>query len=421
MTLKTNKPGTVNHSTIACPTVWNKIFSIALRFPRGYMLVVIPLALMGYAYLLLFPVLFLFGIGKLIHFLGFIPMSELSQHLVSLAFWSGVTLFAGLATRQMLYIQFPTPEGININPETASRLHKLLKQIKHQVNIPVIDRIIITEQLSLDIVKTPKYPLPVWSSNTLVVGLPLMQCLSPEYFKCALARKLIQHSKHQHVLPKLLSQLRSIWSLYSNHLGNHKNKNNIALYQFFKFYAPFYKFISIPVANYVELLADQDTLRVINDEDLLQTIEKVIVTKIYLEKQYWPKIRKMIDHNRYKLLYPYSKLEQVLQKGLTPQLSKRWLDTLYNLPSLEMKPVPDLRSRMNNIGRSSVRIPEKTKVTAAHYFLDNAYRDIITEVNQLWLSRSNHLYDKPIIQKLQTTQQTSLQNQTSRMNTELFN
>jgi len=219
-----------------------------------------------------------------------------------------------------------------------------------------------------------------------------MQCLSPEYFKCALTRKLIQYSKETHSLPKWLAQLRFIWTQYIKATSPKLSRYNIILFYFFRFYAPIYKFVAIPVANYVELLADQDTLRIVNDEDLLQTIEKVVVSKIYLEKQYWPKINNMMSHNHFHVIEPYSKLEQVLKSGLTPQLSKRWLDTLYCHPTL-VSAVPDLRSRMNNIGRSKIRIPEKINETAARYFLDNAYRDIITEINQLWMLRSNAHYD----------------------------
>lgn len=50
---------------------------------------------------------------------------------------------------------------------------------------------------------------------------------------------------------------------------------------------------------------------------------------------------------------------------------------------------------MKNIGRSKVRIPEKISETAAHYFLDNAYRDIISEINQMWLVRSNNNIYEP--------------------------
>lgn len=408
-----------HHSTIACSTAWNKVFSCARRFPEAYTILLIPIALTGYAYLLSFPVMFLTGAYKLLQLMVTTPMNQFTLHLDSLAIWATVALTGFLTTRQILKIKFSLPEGITINQSTASKLHNLLKQVSREISTPKIDRIIITEQLSLDIVKTPDYPLPIWSTNTLVVGLPLMQCLSPDYFKCAMVRKLIQHSKHNHATSKWIAQSRNIWTQYVKVTSPRINKLNGPLYFFFRIYSPLYRYLTIPVANHVELEADQDTLSVINDEDLLQTIEKIIVTKIYLEKQYWPKIKNMLNHNRYKLIEPYSKLEQILQNSLTPQLSKRWLDRLYCHHSNQISPVPDLRSRMHNIGRSKIRIPEKTGETAAHYFLDNAYLDIISEINQLWLLRSSNLYEKQ--HTIGTAaQQASVIHHSSRMNAELF-
>jgi hypothetical protein len=412
-----------HHSTIACSSAWNTAFACAGRFPEAYKILLIPVALSGYAYLLCFPVLLLTGTFQLVQLLVTTPLGQITHHLDTLAIWASMVLLGLLITRQIFRIKFSPPEGITINPSTASKLHTLLRQINRQITAPKVDRIIITEQLSLDIVKTPTYPLPFWSTNTLVVGLPLMQCLSPDYFKCAMVRKLIQHSKREHGIAKWIVQLRNIWPLFTKVTSPRLNILNSPLYYFFKLYAPLYRYLTIPAANHVELLADQDTLRVINDEDLLQTIEKIIVTKIYLEKQYWPKINNMINHNRYKIIEPYSKLEQVLQNGLTPQLSKRWLDRLYCHHSNQISPVPDLRSRMNNIGRSKIRIPEKTAETAAHYFLDSAYLDIISEMNQLWLLRSSNLYDNEKHGTIgsSVTHTPSLINPSSRINTDLFN
>jgi len=399
------------------------MFSCAQRFPKSYSLLLLPFGLLGYVYLLSFPVIATIGIGKLLYTLVNTPLSSTVQHLGNIMTWCFVVFVSLITTRKILFLKFSLPEGISLNDTIASSLHKLLEETNNHVAVPRIDRIIITEQLSLDIAKTPRYPLPLWSTNTLVVGLPLMQCLSPEYFKCALVRKMIQHSKSRHPLQKWLAQLRTIWPQYAKQVSVKRGYSNLFLHMFFKFYVPFYRTISIPVANYVELLADQDTLDVINDEDLLQTIEKIIVSKIYLEKQYWPKIKSMVSYNRFRLIEPYSKLEQVLRSGLTPQLSKRWLDTLYCNQSTLISPVPDLRSRMHNIGRSKVRIPEKTEESAARYFLDNAYSDIVAEINQLWLLRSNHLYDnlklgtKPFSIYPHSSHMTA----SSRMNSGLFN
>ena len=384
-----------NKGTIAHHNVWNTVFAYAQRYPNMYSALVLPIAILGYACLLFFPFMLLAGTAEIIQLVSNTPISQMSDYIGSIVFWLGVMAVCAFTTFDIISIKFQPLEGIDVTPAIASNLHQLIEKSALQVDIPKIDRIIITEQLSIDIAKTPAFPLPVWSTNTLVVGLPLMQCLSPEYFECAVTRKLIQYSKNTHTVSKWLYQMRNTWAMYAKYFSS-PDHNNFFLSAFFGIYAPVYRHVSVPVANHVELLADQDTLAIINDEDLLQTIEKVIVTKIYLEKQYWPKIQNLVSRNLYRHIEPYSRLEQALEKGLTPKLSKQWLDSLYCSHSTKVFPVPDLRSRMNNIGRSRIRIPEKTTETAAHYYLDNAYRDIISEVNQLWLVRSNHQYESTL-------------------------
>jgi hypothetical protein len=240
-------------------------------------------------------------------------------------------------------------------------------------------------------VKIPRYPLPIWSVNTLVIGLPLMQCLSPEYFECAVVRKLLQHSKQKAGFLKWMQHLRSTWTIYSLQFATKRNLSHRVLAPVFHLYSKFYRDLAVPIANRVELMADQNTLSIVNDEDLLQTIEKVIVTKIFMDKEYWPRIAKLQKQGLTLSLAPYSNLENTLKDDLSNKSAKRWLDSLYEHESHRMHALPSLRSRMNNIGRNRVRIPEKTQETAAQYYLDNSYSEIITGINQLWLQRNSRM------------------------------
>ena len=188
--------------------------------------------------------------------------------------------------------------------------------------------------------------------------------------------------------------MRNIWMMYANLLSANVNFSNFLLAGFFRIYAPFYRELSTPVAHRNELEADLDSLQYINDEDLLQTIETVIVTKIYLDQQYWPKLEKLIKEQKDNTLQPYSNLEDILQRGLTTKNTKRWLDSLYRDESYKIKAIPSLRARMYNIGRSRIRIPEKITQTAAHTFLDSDYTNIVNGVNRLWMQRTSRNLSK---------------------------
>ncbi|MGD8566798.1 MAG: hypothetical protein PVJ39_01745 [Gammaproteobacteria bacterium] len=367
--------------------VWQKIYKISQLFPTGYAAGVAVIAFLGYAYLLLFPLLLIAGIWQIVTF----PLQDhvAGSEVTFILFWAGITALAGSVTAHLIKLRFQKIEGIAVDPHMANKLYRLLDKINVQMSVPHIDRIVVTEQLSLDLVKTPVVSFPVWSSNTLVIGLPLMQCLSPEYFECAVTRKLLQYSKQHHWFIKWLYQLRMAWTLHLQAASANVTFNNFLLLLFFRAYAPFYRRVSTPVAHRCELEADKDTLELINDEDLLQTIETVIVTKIFLDQQYWPKIEKMLLDNSLQRIQPYTKLEDILKGGLNTKNTKRWLDTIYTHEPRRINAVPGLRDRMQNIGRSRIRIPEKITESAAHYYLDKNYPSIVAGINRMWQQRCN--------------------------------
>jgi hypothetical protein len=300
-----------------------------------------------------------------------------------------------MVTIQLTKIKFFSTPGITLDAPMANKLHLLLDKFADETTIPGIDRIVVTEQLSIDLVKTPTMAIPFWSSNTLVIGLPLMQCLTPEYFECAVIRKLLQYTKRRNWLIKWLHQLRNVWLLYMNVLSKNITLGTLPLAVFFKLYAPLYRDLTTPVAHRNELDADLDTLQFVNDEDLLQTIEAVIVAKIYLDQQYWPKIRKSLKENQDIDIQPYSKLEEILKQGLTTKNTKRWLDSVFESESHRLKAIPSLRARMHNIGRARIRIPERIQQTAAQVYLEHDYLKIVDGVNQLWKQRHTRIPGQP--------------------------
>ncbi|WP_455222068.1 hypothetical protein [Kaarinaea lacus] len=368
--------------------IWQQIHGFAQKYPNTYAALQVLLALAGYAYLLLFPVLFLAGIWILGSYVVLEQATGSAMHFLG---WTIITGISALVTIRLTKIKFTTTPGITLDATMANKLHLLLDKYADETTIPRIDRVVVTEQLSIDLVKTPTMAIPFWCSNTLVIGLPLMQCLSPEYFECAVIRKLLQYTKRRHFLIKWLHQLRNVWLLYMNVLSRNVTLGTLPLAIFFKFYAPLYRDLNTPVAHRNELDADLDTLQFVNDEDLLQTIEAVIVAKIYLDQQYWPKIRKSLKENQDVDIQPYSNLEEILKQGLTTKNTKRWLDSVFESESHRLKAIPSLRARMHNIGRARIRIPERIHQTAAQVYLEHDYTKVVDGVNQLWKQRNGRI------------------------------
>ena len=196
---------------------WQRIYQFAQKFPTFYTGFVLIVALAGFGFLLLFPALMITGMGIL---------GEYAIYGYSYEAIPKLTFVSALITLYLLRLKFGDTDGIPLDAPAAGKLHALIDEVNQDFRIPKIDRIVVSEQISIDLVKTPVTPIPLWSRNTLVIDLPLMQCLSPEYFKCAVIRKLLQYSKRRHGLVKWLHQLRTTWLLYMNVLTRHVTLSN---------------------------------------------------------------------------------------------------------------------------------------------------------------------------------------------------
>ena len=188
-----------------------------MHYPQFYLGFAIFTALIGYAYLLLFPVLVLAGISNVYESLT----SNIINWLTA-SIWAGIAVAAAFVTYSSTRIKFSPPVGLTLAEDKAPELFKLIKGLAAVYKLPVIHRIVITGDYELNIIKTPKWVLPVWSSNTMVIGLPVLQCHTPDSFSAIVAGRIGQFSKRNNPITNWLYQLRAIWYLY--HPALKKNK-----------------------------------------------------------------------------------------------------------------------------------------------------------------------------------------------------
>jgi hypothetical protein len=151
------------------------IKSLIHRFPRFYLGCVVLLALSGYAYVLLFPLLVPIGLLNIYEIFALGDIANWQAALI----WSAVVLVATLVSYRITQIKPKTPVGLTLSEDKAPELFKLAQQHHAYFKRPEIHRIVITANYELDIVKTPMWALPVWSTNTMVIKAhgPVFQTL----------------------------------------------------------------------------------------------------------------------------------------------------------------------------------------------------------------------------------------------------
>jgi hypothetical protein len=331
--------------------------------PRAYLMLVTFLALTGYAWLLLFPLLALASAMGIYHALFAGEAIAWTQLLC----WLVTGTFAALVSYRLFAFRPELPGGEELENLDYPSLFKLASdQSRHFCSIG-IDRIVLSGDFDLAIRKTPRFALPVWSTNTLVIGLPLIQTLSETQFQCALARRVGQFSKRYNRLVNWLYQLREIWPQYCEQ-ANSQGVGYQPVAWFFCAYAPLYEMISVPAARMDELDADTYAMELFSDEQVLDTITTRMVCERYLAERYWPVVRKLEASDTKILDKLHSGMAAVLRAGLTRDTISEWLAKTVSAEQQYSDTVPSLAERVDNIGFDIARMTALAARSAASVY-----------------------------------------------------
>jgi len=342
------------------------------------------IAVVGFAYLLLFPALVVFGLMQLSQIAA---NSILPDTYMSSLFWYALVVFSIGISYHIFTIQFALPKGFALeHNKTTAKLFGVARPQGKGCLYPCINKIILSDQCEFELVKHPVSGIPFWTNNVLVVGFGFMQSLPPNYFNSAVIEKLLQFSKRKHPLINWLSQLGDIWQRYPLAFKQRNKLGDKFIYWFFNYYSTLYLKFSVHLTNKAEMLADSLALQYVNDLDLAETIEAQMVLRQFFSHTYWPTLNHLIKRNRVdpNEIRPFSALPAAIQKALTREKIVTMLKEIYANPASINSSRLTLQARMENIGHSRVRVPTLSGVNSAEYYFEHDYEEVVRLMDSYW-------------------------------------
>ncbi|MFP4609518.1 MAG: hypothetical protein ACLFQT_00720 [Thiohalophilus sp.] len=358
---------------------------LATRQPAIYRGLVTLVALAGYLLLLLFPLIAL------------LLLRELPQQIRAASLWqewlgSGINLLVALLaialSIPLFRNRFARPRGLAINRQNAPKLTQQIEQLRQEFKHPVLDQIILREGFGVEVIRTPRFGLPLLYHNTLVVGLDALLTLPPSHFKSLLARRIGQLSGIHNLHIGWLAGLRQTWRQYQQGFKQQKPPLALPLQFVFALYTPFYAAVAFYAARQNELEADRYALDIANDEEIASLFSQLIVTEAFLNTRFWPKITQLARRGGTPEHLPYASMTRVLRRGLTREDMQAWIEEALAMPSDTRHSTPLLRQRLENIGHHKPASPRPLKETAADHFMDpGVMQKIIDKFDQRWLAK----------------------------------
>jgi Zn-dependent protease with chaperone function len=89
-----------------------------------------------------------------------------------------------------LWVKFDAPSGRRLSRTEAGPLYELVRTQARALRAPAVHQIILTDDYNAAAMQLPRLGLLGWPRNYVLVGLPLLQTLSPEQAAAVVAHEL---------------------------------------------------------------------------------------------------------------------------------------------------------------------------------------------------------------------------------------
>jgi hypothetical protein len=353
------------------------------RYPRLYLCLAVLLMLFGYAFLLLFPCLVFEGASALFREL---PNAKTTEHWIVVEVWAAILLSGLFVSRQIFHLNFPRTPGLKLSKDLAPGLYATIAKVKNYVPQLSIRNVVLTDQYELRIEQTPRLGYPFWTTNTLVVGMPMLQTLSEQQFRNEMMRRFSQYASGRFRPSHWVFRSRLLWRRYLDALCKRKRLGETPMRWFFAIYTPLFETLTLPASRMDELAADIAVLEWLNDRDYFDAVKSSAIAEIFLDTHYWRKVHQTALKNSKAVLNPFAKLEHISGHLKSKDFRGKCLQDAFSFEQNFSKPVPVLSVRMQHAGQSQLRDVPIVETTAAEACLGDARKNYVSIIDKLWYS-----------------------------------
>ncbi len=312
--------------------------------PKRYALRVALLACLGYAFLF-------FALGCLIAVLALIGVtvffSKGNLMLLKVAIAPAV---AAAAILQALSVSFPKPQGVRLNRETSPTLFAMLDEVRAALKAPAFHEVLLTEDFNAAVVQVPRLGLFGWQRNYLLLGLPLMQALTPQQFRAVVAHEAGHLSGNHGRFGGWIYRVRQTWIQVLEEMHKSKQRRTAAwLRRFFDWYAPCFSAYSFVLARGNEYEADRCAAEVAGAPAASQALVTLALHGRFLQEQFWPEIYKQVEQKPQPPLV-FKALTQAFQTQFAPEDAQTYFHQEIGTETGTQDTHPSLSNRLQALG-----------------------------------------------------------------------
>src|SRR5947207_3429104 len=251
-----------------------------------------------------------------------------------------------LVVLRSLWVPLAPPTGEPLARQEAPAFCARLDRLEARLHTPRVHRVLVTEDFNAAVMQLPRLGIFGWYRNYLLIGLPLMQCLSRPQFEAVLAHELGHLSRGHARLGNWIYRLRRVWMRLDSALAQRPQLGSGAIRGVLHWYVPYFNACSFPLARRNEFEADASSVQLTSADSAAQALTNVSVIGSYLRERYWPAVGARARDTAQPAFAPYGALSASLLQHLCAEDARRWLARALEEPATYADTHPSLRERL---------------------------------------------------------------------------
>jgi Zn-dependent protease with chaperone function len=342
-------------------------------------------ALLGYAYvglILVACVAVLVGLGwMLLRLRVGGAMITLGKVTVPFMVLAGVILRA-------LWVRFEPPWGVPLRREAAPALDALARDVVRHLKAPRFHEILLTAEFNAAAFQTPRLGFFGWHRNALVLGLPLMEALSPDEFRAVLTHEIGHLSRQHGRFGAWIFRVRAMWERVTQELEARQHWGRQVFTWFLDWWGPYFNAFSFVLARQHEYEADRSAADLFGRETMGSALLRLEVFGTFVERQFWEPLHASLEASPEPPERLIEDLAAVLAQGPSAADAQEWASTAFRRRTDLADTHPSLTDRLKALDVSPARIAaaaaRPVEVSAATHYLAGALPAFRSQVQAAW-------------------------------------
>lgn len=313
---------------------------------------------------------------------------------------AGAIALSGLLTAVLLvaclWVKFDRPEGIVLEEKAHPELHRVIRETGSQLGAVRFHEVVLDPESNAAAVQNPRLGMFGWYRSYLVIGLPLMEILTPEEFRAVLAHEFAHIGGPDGRLRAWLHRTRATWEKIAGHLPASPLCPLLA--KFVHWFWPHFNSRAFRLSRFNELEADRLSAEAVSPEVLASGLRRLAIQGQRLDEELWQPLEAAIPGSARLPDDVMDKLSALVRSEPASARLETWTRQVMALGTELGDTHPGLAERLERLGLPEVAplarlVPERC---AADELLGSAFQGEARErFSREWLrgaiaSRSAH-------------------------------